>query len=355
MKEKNELIKCTVPFCCGGVATYGLEEHGFTVAVANEIDFDRARWHKATHPDAEMILGDISGPEIKQQIIDAHIANGCRAGFFSCPCQPFSLQGGINLDDPRAYLFLDTLDINDATDMDIIVYENVPFWISDDAILSDDTRCIRQRIIDALKNEYHVYYGIQNGCQFGSCQLRKRSFIIAIKKELGTWELPEPLTSVENAPTFREICGHLESLKPGQRGKNIMHYAKKLPKWQDDFLNQLPPEKSGWDDDVLIKPKNKSGSDSQAKHPTSFTRLLWDKPINALTTDNRTIGGHRTIHPTDNRVLSPLELILCCGLPESYPVPRFAIGDEKLIYDVFGECFLPKHLAAILNNIKYNK
>lgn len=351
MKKNKENIKCVVPFCCGGVATYGLEKIGFEVAVCNELDFERARWHKETHKKAEMIYGDIW--DKKDEIIKAAIEKGCQVGLFSCPCQPFSLQGGVNLEDPRARLFLPTIDVIRRAGLTAFLYENVPFWVSDKAILDDDPRCIRQRIFDEFKDEFDMVYGIQCGSRFGSAQTRKRSFILGIKKGCGTWKLPEP-DPIESTPTFRQVCGKLERLDPGQQGQHPMHYARKLPKWQLDFLKQLPPEKSGWDDDVPMKPKNVSGTDSQAKHKASYSRLYWDKPIGTLTTDASSISGHRTIHPEQNRVLSPLEMMLCCGLDESYPVPRFAYGNDKLIYDIFGECFLPKHLQRILSEIKWS-
>jgi DNA (cytosine-5)-methyltransferase 1 len=80
---------------------------------------------------------------------------------------------------------------------------------------------------------------------------------------------------------------------------------------------------------------------------SSYARMKPDEPAATVTTASGHIGSDRTIHPWENRVLSPLE----CAELQTFP-PEFEWGDTLRIRgatnirDMIGEAVPPRFTAA---------
>ncbi len=73
---------------------------------------------------------------------------------------------------------------------------------------------------------------------------------------------------------------------------------------------------------LLLRPitKNKDGSLRLIKgfHTSSYSRMYPDKPAATITTASGHFSSDNTIHPWQNRVLSPLECAKLQTFPESF-------------------------------------
>lgn len=113
------------------------------------------------------------------------------------------------------------------------------------------------------------------------------------------------------------------------------------------------------------KQVNVDGSKSNAKHEQSFARKDWNKPSSTITSDCSSISENNTVHSgrpmnvkgsneilySGARVLSILELLKITGLPDNYPIPTWALGNDKFIREVIAECFAPRHVERLMTTL----
>lgn len=362
--SSEEPLYYTSLFANVGIGTYYLHNQNINCAVANELLGDRAEWHDYIYPNADMVQGDITDPEVYNKLVQLHKQHGCKLVLASPPCQSFSKANNSKgkASDIRTPLFRTNLDFIRDTDTDYAMIENVPDFLNAKPkqlkeLLGDLT--IGEYIKQELENMgYVVNIGVYSAADYGTAQDRKRAIILAAKKELGVWKFPKK-------DKFRkllfEAIGDLPSLEPGQQDpERPMHYALDLPACQIEFLKHTPTASSAWKNKKKYQPVNVDGSESCAQFKASFSRKDWNKPSNTVLTDSGSLGGMINIHPgrplsdgtySDCRPLSILELFRITGLPDDYPIPEKFIKNDKLIRDVIGECFAPLHVARLMTTM----
>ena len=362
--SSEEPLYYTSLFANIGIGTYYLHNQNINCAVANELLGDRAEWHDYIYPNADMVQGDITDPEVYNKLVQLHKQHGCKLVLASPPCQSFSKANNSKgkASDIRTPLFRTNLDFIRDTDTDYAMIENVPDFLNAKPkqlkeLLGDLT--IGEYIKQELENMgYVVNIGVYSAADYGTAQDRQRAIILAAKKELGLWKFPKK-------DKFRkllfEAIGDLPSLEPGQQDpERPMHYALDLPACQIEFLKHTPTASSAWKNKKEYQPVNVDGSESCAQFKASFSRKDWNKPSNTVLTDSGSLGGMINIHPgrplsdgtySDCRPLSILELFRITGLPDDYPVPEKFIKNDKLIREVIGECFAPLHVARLMTTI----
>lgn len=362
--SSEEPLYYTSLFANVGIGTYYLHNQNINCAVANELLGDRAEWHDYIYPNADMVQGDITDPEVYNKLVLLHKQHGCKLVLASPPCQSFSKANNSKgkASDIRTPLFRTNLDFIRDTDTDYAMIENVPDFLNAKPkqlkeLLGDLT--IGEYIKQELENMgYVVNIGVYSAADYGTAQDRQRAIILAAKKELGLWKFPKK-------DKFRkllfEAIGDLPSLEPGQQDpERPMHYALDLPACQIEFLKHTPTASSAWKNKKEYQPVNVDGSESCAQFKASFSRKDWNKPSNTVLTDSGSLGGMINIHPgrplsdgtySDCRPLSILELFRITGLPDNYPVPEKFIKNDKLIREVIGECFAPLHVARLMTTM----
>ena len=362
--SSEEPLYYTSLFANVGIGTYYLHNQNINCAVANELLGDRAEWHDYIYPNADMVQGDITDPEVYNKLVQLHKQHGCKLVLASPPCQSFSKANTSKgkASDIRTPLFRTNLDFIRDTNTDYAMIENVPDFLNAKPkqlkeLLGDLT--IGEYIKQELENMgYVVNIGVYSAADYGTAQDRQRAIILAAKKELGLWKFPKK-------DKFRKILfeaiGDLPSLEPGQQDpERPMHYALDLPACQIEFLKHTPTASSAWKNKKEYQPVNVDGSESCAQFKASFSRKDWNKPSNTVLTDSGSLGGMINIHPgrplsdgtySDCRPLSILELFRITGLPDDYPIPEKFIKNDKLIRDVIGECFAPLHVARLMTTM----
>jgi DNA (cytosine-5)-methyltransferase 1 len=91
---------------------------------------------------------------------------------------------------------------------------------------------------------------------------------------------------------------------------------------------------------------------------TSYRRMRFDKPGNALTTNSGVISSDVKGHPAEHRVLSLREIMILATIGdyqrrgEEYFSFDFGSADEKLIRDVIGECIPPLMTYKIVTQLQ---
>ncbi len=216
-------------FAGAGGMSEGFILEGFQLVTANEIEKNFFETYKKNHAAYDkgdnLILGDITLPTIKQQIITASKQQEIGIVIGGPPCQGFSNAGWRNPDDKRNQLFKDFVQIVHEIQPEIFVMENVP------GILTMRKGEAMKEIIASFEAiGYHVNTPFKlNAEDFGVPQKRRRVVIVgSLKNE--KISKPKSLFSStdENLPkpiTVKQAIGGLPELKTGEgEFEMICHY-----------------------------------------------------------------------------------------------------------------------------------
>lgn len=351
-----EPLYYTQLFANVGIGEFYLENLNVKVAVANELVQSRAQWYKEHHPNAEVVCGDITNETVFNSLVALHKEKGCKLILASPPCQDFSLAGKRDFKTPRAKLFLTMLDfIRDVNDVnEYVMIENVPEFL--DAKPEGLNNILKGKTIgEYIKSTlstlgYQVNIDVLDAADYDTAQHRKRGIILASK--IGVWAFPK---KSDTQIMLWEAIGDLPSLEAGETSNIPYHNAPKLSVNIVNVLRHTPTGCSAHDNPESYKPVKQDGTKSNASFKSSFQRKDWSKPCNTITMKSDNPSGHRTIHPgrpktdgtwSDARCFTILELLRVTGLPDNYPIPKWAT--DTLVRDAIGECFCPKLVKKLL-------
>ena len=84
-------IKGVSLFANVGIAEALFKDIGVDIKLANEIDEKRAQFYQEVYPDTEMICGDITDDDLRNQIIEKAKKYGCNFVIATPPCQGMSV------------------------------------------------------------------------------------------------------------------------------------------------------------------------------------------------------------------------------------------------------------------------
>lgn len=205
-------------FAGAGGMSEGFISEGFELIAANEIEKHFFETYKQNHLEFDngnnLILGDITLPEIKQQIISvASPQKKIGVVIGGPPCQGFSNAGWRNPNDKRNQLFKEFVQIVDELQPEIFVMENVPGILT-----MRKGEAIKEIILSFEAIGYNVNTPFKlNVEEFGVPQKRRRVVIVGtLKKE--KINKPKGLFSFteENIPkpiTVKEAIGGLPKIE----------------------------------------------------------------------------------------------------------------------------------------------
>ena len=341
-------------FSGGGIAETYFEQIGIHIAVANELVPERAKFYKHTHPETEMICGDIADERIFSSVMERAKEEGTKFLLATPPCQGMSTLGRKEYQkDDRNSLIQYVLKAIDELDPQYVLIENVPKFIKllydeDGTTYFCDTAKSEKpyHIIELLEkiyaDRYHVEMKVVNAMNYGVPQSRPRVIIKLYKKDLH-WPWPK---EEEHIITLREAIGDLPSLEAGQTSDIKWHNALKHNERQVEALRHTPEGKSAMKNEVYY-PKKADGSRVKGFHNT-YNRMRWDEPAPARTTNNHIMSGHNNVHPgrllpdgtwSDARVLTFRELVIVSSLPLDWNIPEDF--PESKIRVIIGEAIPP--------------
>ena len=344
-------LKALSLFSNVGFGEIYLDKLNIDVSVANELHEDRCKMYKDLHPKTEVVCGDITKSDTKEDIykkcsdIDIILATP--------PCQGMSVANAKrSQNDPRNSLIIHAMDIFNKIKPSYMLIENVAgmanTWININGQVVNIIKYIESR----LPSPWKIRYDVLNAKDHNTPQSRKR-FIGLISKD-GTWNHPQKTMKVI---TVKDAIGHLPSLESGRTSSMPWHYAKKHNSNHIIWMKNTPTGQTAFNNKIHY-PK-KDGRRIKG-FMTTYKRIDWDKPSPTVTMCNGAISSQNNVHPgrllidgtySDARVLSVEELAILCGLPNLFLNKFKNKYSEGFIRKVLGECFPPTMCFEILKQI----
>jgi len=157
---------------CGGLG-YGFHKQKFNIVVANELDNNIAKTYKHNFPKTEVIVGDITKKEIKDQVYKCFKKKTCDVILGGPPCVAYSMSGHRNSRDPRGQLFRDYVEFVETLKPKVFIMENVKGILT---ILHDKTNLSPEEKI--LADKYYEFEKIKL-----KLQAEKKIYPVKIKKK----------------------------------------------------------------------------------------------------------------------------------------------------------------------------
>ena len=366
-----------------GAGDVGFASAGFRFRVVSELVEKRLEVARQNHPDAVAVPGDLrkTWPVVVDSFREAHgseapvLLSGCP------PCQGMSSARGdrgkendpdAGSRDGRNLLVLPIAEVAKELRPTFVVVENVPAFLRRRVWDPDSTtpRSAAKILCNRLESDYCVYAAVVDLCEFGIPQHRLRAFLTLVRKDTdalgvlrrtGRAPFPAPTHGGPDSPDFVTIDDALHesglpALDAGSAETAVSngHPMHRVPVWLDrryEMVAAVPPGSgaSAWETDRcgqcdtrgiasteavcpncqsrLLRPtvRNEDGSWRLVKgfRSSSYRRMDPARPAATITTASGHIGSDRTLHPWQNRVLSPAE----CGWLQTIP-STFQWGDS---------------------------
>lgn len=366
-----------------GIAETYLHDCGIDILLANEIDNKRAKFYSHLYKNVNMIVGDITVPEIKEKIVTLSKEYKIDFVIATPPCQGMSLAGKMNPFDERNQLISYAIDIIKIIKPKYILLENVPQLLKTQIKIKNKLITIPEYIHLELDSEYNfAKENLISAMDYDVPQMRKRNIFLLSRKDMKyTWQIPPKKKKI----TLKEAIGNLPSVDPLlKEGLNdtlevFPNYLKKKEVAQKISKFHHPPihakkhviammhTPSGHTafDNEFYYPKKNNGERVNG-HYNTYRRYDWNKPARTITQNNGVISSLCCVHPgrkykdkngnilySDPRCLTIYELLIVFSLPHDWNIPDWA--NDLFIRHVIGEGIPPmlvKNLVSeLINNL----
>lgn len=318
-------------FSGAGGLSVGLEQAGFKVVIANEIESDFANTFKFNHPESKMICGDIHDIDFKSEMKSIGLS-GVTLVSGGPPCQGFSTVGAKNEKDERNSLFYEYLRAVREVNPKYVIFENVAGF----------KRMYAGTAFDVLIKElgklgYMTNSSILEASDYGLPQVRQRTIVVGWKKGLQEVALPEAthsfgddifavqqklvlMDAISDLPELQsdDVCNEYRCKPKNEYQKKMRGRTKELTehsssnygKKMKEILSLIPEGGTVHDLPERLRPKKYFGN--------TYARLLPDKPAPTITRNFGTPSSSRCVHPFQNRALSTREGARLQGFPDDY-------------------------------------
>lgn len=361
-----------------GIAEAGLDAlRDVEMIYANELLKDRADFYTCVHPETEMIQGDITNDDIRNQIIKKSIENKVNFILATPPCQGMSEAGNRFEFDERNQLITYAVDVIKKVRPEFAVIENVPTILHTKIVIGGKVMLIPDYLKDVLSDYKFNNESLIRAMDHGIPQMRERNIYLLVRKDINViWEFP----AAEPIVTLRDAIGNLPSLDPMLR-EGIDFTLEKFPdfekkkekglkvsKWhyppthswkQVEWMMHTPSGKSAIYNPVYYP--QKEGGIHIVAHHNHYRRMAWEKPSRTITQNNGVISSLACVHPgrpyevngdvlySDPRVLTIYELMIVSSLPLDWNIPSWA--KESFIRKVIGEGIPSRMITVIVEQL----
>lgn len=396
-----------------GAGDVGYRRAGFAFEVMAEIDPRRIAVAVANHPGAVGIDGDLR--KTWPDVVAEYRRRNHRARpdlLCACPpCQGLSSAQSERGDatdpdagsrDPRNLLVTPIIEVALALRPRLIVVENVLGFLSRKVRHPRTAASVSAAHVLAseLADEYAAFPFLADLADYGVPQTRRRAFLTFVARDLGLLSVlrshgrspyPRPthagaqVTLKEALEQFGLASLDARTAKTATSPQPLHH----VPTWDERryaMVAAIPADSgaSAWENDrcprcrrverrrdrascgscgatlrrPVIVSRNGRARLISGFHASSYRRMDPDKPAATVTTASAYLGSDLTLHPSENRVLSPRECALLQTLPRSFEwgdaLTRW--GDTS-VRAMIGEAVPPRftelhgrRLASLLEN-----
>jgi len=355
-------INCFELFAgCGGLG-YGFHKEGFNIIACNELESQIADTYKENFPNTNVIVGDITKNDIKEQIYNNFKDIECDVILGGPPCVAYSMSGHRNSRDPRGQLFNDYVKIVEKLQPKVFIMENVkgiltmlhdkPVLNPDEKIIADkyyqlekeklelsakkksltvknetdseinielknvnneinkmtkNIHIFRMNVTDIIKNRfqelgYNVEMKLLNSANYGVPQKRERVIFIGLKNNIDkTIIYPEPThnkTGTDGYDKWVSVRDAIDDLKNLNEDKDNLQHI---------YTNHAP--------EFIQKIHNTPiGKSVNPKYTEAFYRCDPEQPSNTVKENH----GGVFIHYEKDRVMTPRELARLQSFPDNF-------------------------------------
>lgn len=300
-------------FCGAGGFSYGMHQNShFTTAVALDFNEEAANTFKKNMISTEVITGDITDEQVKENIVEKSKALGVNMIIGGPPCQGFSMKGKkLGLEDERNFLFKEYLKLVEILQPEVFVIENVK------SLLSTAGGYFRKQILEYIgRLGYRVNYGVLNAKDFGVPQARERAIFICSKSI--SIELP---VGKESGVTVRDAISDLAYLQSAEGSFEANYqfeaqseYQRKMRKNSNRLFNHQATAHSKVALEKLAMIPAEKGKEflpdelkGKQKFNTTWGRLIWDGVSPTIDTRFDAPSNGTNSHPELNRAITPRE------------------------------------------------
>lgn len=358
-----------------GAGDVGFARAGFRFRVLAEVDERRLDVALRNHPDASGVVGDLRETWPKVVASYRESCGSARPALLSAcpPCQGMSsARGGRGHEsdahagtrDARNLLVEVIASVAREVQPRIVVVENVPAFLSRLVLdpATGEAISAAALLIRLLQDDYRAFPFLTDLADYGIPQRRVRAFLTFIRRDEPSLELlertdlaPYPCSSAHSESSAPATLGEaladlgaepLDAMTPAGASddSNPMHavpvwgnsrqyrMVAAIPPgsggraWQNSQCEQCGKVDVGSDDAVcpicaapLLRPvvQEEDGSYRLVKgfRNSSYSRMSPDDPAATITTASGHVGSDLTIHPFENRLLSPFE----CAYLQTFP------------------------------------
>ena len=385
-----------------GAGDVGFSRAGFRFRVLAEVDRRRLAVAQLNLPDPAGVVGDLR--KTWREVVAAYGTGESPALLAACPpCQGLSSANGsrgkeedadTGSRDARNLLVVPIAEVANALRPRIIVVENVRAFLTRKVRHPRTREAVSAAVLltSLLKEHYVAFPFLSDLADYGVPQTRVRSFITFVRRGDACLPLLEKSDAVPY-PTPTHAPDHggepvslrkaLESFALPALDAASVSSARcdrdlhSVPVWssaQYKMVAAIPAGSgaSAWENDdcpacgrsglardlarcsachaALLRPH--IVVEGRARLVTgfrrsSYRRLSPDTPAATVTTTSNRIGSDRTIHPYENRVLSPLECQKLQTLPETFEWGEaLEQGRLSLVREMIGEAVPPRFTEA---------
>ncbi len=373
---------------CGGFSQ-GFLKAGYDIIASSEIWEPAIQSYRYNHPKTPVISGDITLPEVKEQLYELVRNKRINVIIGGPPCQGYSIAGNRNPDDPRGQLYLDFVEIVKHIQPDFFVMENVKGLLhmkhvspnlSNRELSSFQDNCAKlqrykdlkrygaQRILDEEEcNEYNdlkkihrnlkedidtkmiplidkiisqfqsinykVTWKVLNAANYGVPQTRERIIFIGTKHENIDLSFPEP-THQKNKITLNGMQ---------KTWKKAGETLKKYESWKEDPL--LNHDFTKHSEKFLKKLSTTPiGENVYKNYSDAWWRLDPNKPAKTVKENH----GGVFVHYKYDRVLTPRELAALQSFVDDFSFK----GTKSSVLKQIGNAVPPLLSMAIAKHLK---
>lgn len=331
---------------CGGFS-YGFQQAGFHVILGVDNTEIALKTFEKNHDNSKALLLDLH----KESAIDTIIkeSNGKEIDVIIAgpPCQGFSLTGSRKENDERNSLFYAVFRLAEKTNPKAIIIENVP------GLLTLYGGKAKKEIIELCdKMGYNCNPKLLYAPDYGVPQIRKRVFFVALRKDLGMFEFPEPTHTPDKYVGCKDAIGDLPDLvsdlgeeKLNYDKRPFSDYQKTMRNGNKVLFNHLGTQHTEHVINVISQvPEGGNHKDlppgvgDSRKFNEAWTRYHSERPSKTIDT------GHRNhFHYKWNRVPSVRENARLQSFPDSFVF----LGNKTQQYRQVGNA-VPPMLGEIL-------
>ena len=316
---------------CGGMSL-GIEQAALAAggvaqcALANDINSSVLEIYGHNIQSEHLIPGDIKRVQLPspRELGQVDLLVG------GPPCQGHSnLNNHTRRNDDRNRLYFEMVRFALDYEVPVVVIENVP------TVMRSKVEVVEQSVATLRHGEYRIESLYVNSLELGVPQTRRRHFLIASK--LGMPPIRDFIDAFQTeARSVEWAIGDLLDVDPTDR----IDLPSNLAEVNRHRINEM--FKNGWYEmpNYLRPPSHQNG---QYSYTSVYGRLHWDQPAGTITTNFRTPGCGRFIHPLKERTLTMHEAARLQTFPDSFEF--FPPGSElsnQTVQTAIGNAVPPK-------------